>query len=215
MTVIFFNNFIKKFVESSIRIMGSGIKTNSWILICDSTEAASFESNSGFTWLIFIFIPDFLSKVSWNSWVSIRFKESFEVIKAFRCIVFFEMIYYCWFFLNNLGSLYWFLGLNWCSLLNWFWLSNWLLLSNWGFLLLLNWSWLSSLRNLFLHAWRLWFKWSSFLFHLFYNSCSLELWKINSLINSFRNLLCFDRNSFWVWPATRKTFWEQQLYLNN
>jgi hypothetical protein len=47
-------------------------------------------------------------------------------------------------------------------------------------LLLLDW------RSL-LHTGRLWFEWSSFLSHLFYNSCCLELWKITTIINTLRN----------------------------
>ena len=192
--------------------MGSSIKTNTWILIGDSTEAASFESDSSFAWLIFVFIPNILSKISWNSRVGIRFKESFEVIEAFSWFVLLEMIN--WFLFYYCSSNNWLFNLSWfsLSLLNWFWfsLSNWFwfLVSDWSFLLMLNWS---SLRNRLLHTWRLWFKWSSFLFHLFYNSCGLELWKINTLINSLRNFLCFLRNSLWIWPASRKAFWEQQL----
>jgi len=213
-TVIFLNNFIEKFVESSVRIVRTSIKTDTRIKIGDSTETASFESYSRLAWLIFVFIPNFLCKISWNSWIGIRFKETFKVVKTISSFVLFEIINSCcWLFFYNWSS-NWLFNLSWfsLSLLNWFWLSlsYWFWLSLSG-LLLLNWS---SLRNLLLHTWRLWFKWSSFLFHLFYNSCSLELWKISSWINCLGNFFSFLRNSFWIWPAARKTFWEQQNSVN-
>ena len=176
--------------------MGSSIKTNSWILIGNSTEAASFESNTWFAWLIFVFIPNFLSQVSWKSRAGGWFKESFKVVKTFGSLMFLEMInnwFWLWCLLNfwlcywsryrSFFSFWFFLD---CC---WFRLSFRLSFNYWRCLLYLSWStWCSNWDwSCLCHLWRLWLKSSSLNFLFCNNTGSRELLKITTLINCLCN----------------------------
>ena len=189
--------------------MGSGVKTNSWILIGNARETAGFKSNSFFARFIFIFIPDFLSQVSGKSWTGFRLKESFEIIKTFCGIMNFEMInnrcrfFSFWSFWFWSFCCFWF---SFWSFLDWFCLGGWLSLSCWFWLWSFNWSSLSNWSLLHLRG--LWFESSSLNFLFCNNTCSLELWKITTFIHSFSKAATFSSNFFWMRPASRKTFRE-------
>jgi len=181
--------------------MRSSIKTNPRVLVSNSREAASFESYTFCTRFIFVFIPNFLSQVSWNSRISISFKERLEVVETFSSIVYFKIINnwswfwsfwsFCFSFSFNFN---WSFNRSWYFFFNrlWFSFSCWLSCSSWCSY------WL-------LHLWRLWFKSSSLSFLFLNNSGRLELRKVTTLIEWFSHIFAFSSTLFWMRPASRKT----------
>ena len=81
MSMVLFYNFIKQFMERSVSIMRSCIKTDSRVKISNSRETTCLEWNSWFTAFIFILIPNFLSEISWKSRISVWLEESVDILE--------------------------------------------------------------------------------------------------------------------------------------
>jgi hypothetical protein len=63
-TVVLLNNFVEKFAELGIRVVGTSVEADSGIKVCDSREAASLEADASGAGLVFVLVPDFLGQVS-------------------------------------------------------------------------------------------------------------------------------------------------------
>lgn len=195
--------------------MRTGIETNSWVLVCNTREATCLEWDTCWAWFIFIFIPDFLSQISWKSWISSFLKESIQVVQTFCGFVNLKMINFLWSF-----WLFWSFSFFWCFrfwsfwffLLNrcfWFGSSCWFRLGCWLWFGSLSWG---SNRYWLLHCRWLRFKSCTLYFLFCTHSCSLKFGKISGTAINFCGHSCtFFGNFLWVRPAARKTFGKNKL----
>jgi len=197
--------------------MWTSIETNSRVLICNTREATCLEWDTCSAWFIFIFIPDFLSQISWKSWISSFLKESFQIVETFRGFVNLKVINFFWSF-----WLFWSFRFLWCL---WFWsfyffLLNrcfWFSSSHWfrlGCSFWFSWSCLGWSGNwCWLFHWRgLRFKSSTLNFLFCTYSCSLKFGKVSCTIINFCGHSCtFSSNFLWMRPAARKTFGKNKL----
>ena len=62
-SVIFFNNTIKKFLEFGVRIMGTGVATNARVKILNTREDAGLEGNARSISLVFVLFPNLLGQI--------------------------------------------------------------------------------------------------------------------------------------------------------
>jgi len=88
---------VEEFAEGRVSVVGSSIDTNTRVLVLDSGEDASLESNALGARLVLVLLPDLLGQALFELRFAFWGEESVEVDKLIRCLE-------CKLFLGGLGD---------------------------------------------------------------------------------------------------------------
>jgi len=86
MLVVVGNTLIEELVESSVSVLRSGVDSDTRVLVLDTREDASFESNSLSARLVFVLLPNFLGEALFELRFAGWSEESFEIDEFVRSL---------------------------------------------------------------------------------------------------------------------------------
>ena len=87
------DNFVEELVECGVRELGTGVDSNSGVLVLNSRVDTSLKRNALFARHVFVFFPDFLGQALFEQRFAIRGEKGFKVIKFFStCLIFLRLI---------------------------------------------------------------------------------------------------------------------------
>ena len=84
--VVVGNALIEELVESSVRVLRSSVDSDTRVLVLDTREDASFESNSLSARLVFVLFPNFLGEALFELRFAFWSEESFEIDEFVRSL---------------------------------------------------------------------------------------------------------------------------------
>ena len=103
-TVVVLDHLVEELVEFVVGIVGTGIDADAGVLVGNTWENTEFEVNAFLAWLVFVLVPDFLSKAYFALWRRSSVEEVVkvnEILWSFVSSVEFEF----WFFFHWLFAL--------------------------------------------------------------------------------------------------------------